>query len=337
MPDQKRNIFTFNFLWKDNPRNILPGETMRKDIPIGNWFQYNAAMLDLWKLSHLDTRFYRHVGQFPGWRIAFYILGFYILLGVALTTLFAVRTWPEWKNNVQLTWEATQQQWPENTSVQVQDNRLSLKEMNTSLEASDSASAAATIQKIEINLPKEVIKNSRLPNLLVVFEPQASEQQVQQYPSWFVASQDSLWVKTATGALDSFPWGEVSPNANWTLNKTVLQEQQPNFNEILNYAMYPLLLFTFLWYSLARLIMRCLSLLLMSWLAQPVLGMFGWQIDYAKTYRVGLFLLPVAEELAFLLRLLYPQNQYFSFWFIWAIALLIIGWTNRRMMLLSKQ
>ncbi len=287
-------------------------------------------MLDLWKFSHLDTRFYRHVGQFASRQITVYIVSFYLLLSVGLTTLFAFRTWPVLIQKVQLTWESLYQQWPDNTIVRLENNQLHLeKQSENALIVSE--------EKIEIFWPKEVIDNTRLPQLFFVIDPLAQHEQAAQYPSWLIATPDLFFVKTSTGELNSIPWNELFPDQEIAISKESIREQQLQFMNNQRTALFSFLPLSFIWFSFARLLTRLLVLLLMTWFAQPVLSMFGWIIDYRKTYRVGLFLLPLSEEVSFLLKLLYPQNQNFSFWLIWTFALLTIGWTNRRLMMMAKK
>jgi len=326
-------------------------------------------MLDIWKLSHVDTRFYRHLGQYSGWRIFVYLLTFYVFFSLARTTLFAMRTLPQWQTDVQLTWEALRDQWPSEAEVRLTNNQLTLSGRD----------------QVEIAFPESVAKNYTFPKYLLVINPigpadendltdeanltdeagpvdeiiapadendessenLGSEELVPsdateagivkqthdpQIPTLFWLGTNSVWVKRATGDFQPFSLTEIAPiqTSEVVINQSVLQTSDEQVKSGLRQAAWSLLPGAFLWYWLFRLAGRILILTIMTWLAQPILWIFGWFMSYRQAFRMGLFLLPIAEEVTFLLTALYPQGSLFSYWLIWLLALLVIGWTNRR-------
>jgi hypothetical protein len=310
-------------------------------------------MLDIWKLSHVDTLFYRRLGQYSGWRIFLYLLTFYLFFSVACTTLFAVRTLPKWQTDAQLTWSALRDQWPEEAEVHLTDNQLTLRGRD----------------QVEIAFPESVAKHYTFPKYLLVINPtgpvgevgdnadnltsgnaESSESALlaepnatasarvaeqahdPQIPTLFWFDTSSVWVKRAAGDFQPFSFSEVSPiqSESVVINQSFLQSKDEEVKNNLSQAAWSLLPGAFLWYWLFRLAGRIFILTIMTWLAQPILWIFGWFMSYRQAFRMGLFILPIAEEVTLLLTILYPQSSLFSYWLVWLMALLVVGWTNRR-------
>lgn len=278
----------------------------------------------MWKLSHLDTRFYRQVNQIGGGRVFMYLLSFYLIWSLLRTAIFVQRTLPQWEAAGLQTWEAVRDQWPEEAQVQYTDGQLAL----------------AGRDELTLAFPENVARDYNLPRYLAVVQPQLSEEsdqrqdQLDALPSLLIFDSHSLWIKRATGNFESLPLSEVWTVNNFTLTRSVLVDNSSLVQGFLRETAVVLVPATFLWFWLIRLSLRLLLLVMMTWLAQPILWLFGWFSSYRTSFRVGLFLLPIAEELSLLLTLFYPDHTLFSFWFLWLSALIVVGWSNRRPMVI---
>jgi len=251
-------------------------------------------------------------------------LSFYFVFSLIQTSFFTWKTLPQWQNVWQQTWVSLREQWPAEAQAQLDNGTVTLQGSDT----------------VDIAFPEEIAKKYTLPQYFVVIDPQLDLQNqdvLKDTPALLLVTQHDLSVKSTAGTFESLALSDVFPQENFTIDSQVLQNSSATVQANIQNTTFSLLPLVFGWFWLGRLISHLVILVLVTWLVQPLLWLFGWFMKYRHAYRLGLFLLPIAEEISWLLARLYPSQHWASFWLVWFLAFLAVGWSNRRMIVVRTK
>lgn len=272
------------------------------------WFQ-------IWKDSHTDTRFFRRAQTFSGGFFTLYLLSIYLILSLLSTALFATRSLPQWVADSEELWWDLQKNWPEEVSVQLENNRLDINGAD----------------ELVLPLPQHLANRYNLPsNVLVASETLQTASQ-SATPAAVIATRDSLNIWNPDGSYRSEPW-ELFGFGTGSLQKSSFTEYEPQLREAQEMLQWTALLGFFFLNWIGLLLLRAIGLVLYAWIGQTVLRLSGNALSFGKSYKIGLFLLPIAEEILLAARLLYPHSSMLSYWLVWFVLLAAIGFTNRKML-----
>lgn len=294
-------------------------------------------ILQIWQKSHFDTRFYRVVSGISFWKITFYLLVVYSVLGIIAANLFYWRTWPRLENEIQKIKQEIATNWPADQTLKYDGTNLKI--IDNSIDNFDPGATATNSAAFYLPLPSNLVQEYSLPSNLAYFDlqwqPNLSE--LEASAAGTIATPSALLVITRqTVFLKQASWSNL---ANWypttyqelQLPAGTISAQTWERDLIINNSEVKTALSVGVGLIRGPLLLplRALFLLFFAWLFQPVTLIFGQKFKFLTIYRSGLFLLPLAEEAGLLLQLLYPNRATFSFWLIWILLMLVVTWANR--------
>lgn len=269
--------------------------------------------LQTWKESHADTRFFRRAPQYSGGFFALYLLSIYLVFSVINTALFATRTLPQWTSDSEELWWDLQKNWPENVSAELSEDTLQLE----------------GAEELTLPLPQHLANRYGLPSNFALLSESISSATQSATPAAIIAVGDGVGVWNPDGSYRQEPWS-ILELENLVLNKRTFTEQEPAFREAQRIFGWSALIAFFLLSWLGLLALRLISLIFYAWVGQTLLWLSGNRLRYGSTYKIGMFLLPIAEEIILAVKILYPHINVLSFWLIWFVLLTAIAFTNQR-------
>jgi hypothetical protein len=270
------------------------------------WFQ-------IWKDSHTDTQFFRRASLFSGGFFTFYLLSIYLILSLFSTAIFATRSLPQWGADSEELWWDLQKNWPENVSVQLENNRLDINGAD----------------ELILPIPQHLANRYNVPSNVLVASENLKIASQSATPAAIIATRETLNIWNPDGSYRSEPW-ELFDFGNGSLEKSSFTEFEPQFREAQEMLQWTSLLVFFFLNWIGVLFVRAVGLIFYSWIGQSLLRLFGSKVTFTRSYKIGLFLLPIAEEILLAARLLYPNSGFLSYWLVWFVLLAAIGLTNRK-------
>jgi len=268
--------------------------------------------LNTWILSHTDTRFFRRADQYKGGFFALYLLSIYLVLAAVSTALFAFRTLPTWTANSSELWWDLQKNWPENVELSLQNNQLQL-------EGAD---------ELLLPLPEHLANRYSVPSnfLLASTTLQAASQSAT--PAAFILTPTTINIWNPDGNYRQELWSNLQlEEMNW--EKESFSNNVEVFVQTKEFFSWAVIIGLFFWSWLGLLALRLLALVFYAWVGQSLLILSGNRLRFGHSYKIGLFLLPIAEEIVLLAKILYPSSNMLSFWLVWFLVLAAIAFTNR--------
>jgi len=276
---------------------------------------YNSCMLgwlNTWILSHTDTRFFRRADQYKPDFFAMYLLSIYLVLAAVSTTLFAFRTLPTWTNHSTELWLDLQKNWSENVELSLQDNRLQVE----------------GAEELVLPIPEHLANRYSVPSYFLLASNELQTASQSATPAAFIATTKAINIWNPDGSYrqelwSNFDFGSIS----W--NKNSFSSYESQFREVQEMVGWFSLITFFILNWLGLLALRVLGLVLYAWVGQSLLWLSGNRLPFGQTYKIGLFLLPIAEEILLFAKILYPTSAVLSFWLVWFLLLAAIAFTNR--------
>lgn len=268
--------------------------------------------LNTWILSHTDTSFFRRVDQYKAGFFAWYLLSIYLVLAVVSTALFAFRTLPTWTNDSTELWWDLQENWPENVELSLQDNKLQLE----------------GAEQLVLPLPEHLANRYSVPSNLLFASENLQTASQSATPAAFIVTTDTLNIWNPDGSYRPELWSNFNfENFSWSTDR--FTESETEFRAIQEMLGWFSIITFFLLNWLGLLALRVLALVFYAWVGQSLLWLSGNRLKFGNTFKIGLFLLPVAEEILLAAKILYPTSNVLSFWLIWFLILTAIAFTNR--------
>jgi hypothetical protein len=271
---------------------------------------FGQKVLRTWWLSVTDIAFYRLAVHLSSRFVWSYVLVSYALLATLSTLFFAVRTLPQLEQQAFTTADKVVAQLPNNFAFRYQDYQLTASPSALTLNYPDNTEATPSEHLIALDTTVDAPAS---PTALLSFGRQ------------------QLKINT-NGTIQTFSYQEIFGVDTYSFTKsdwpTVRLQWQTEWKQ----ATPTLIMGFWLTSWLGVLALRLLFLIIYAWLGQSWLR-WHWRPapNYAETYRVGLLLLIVAEALARLIHMLYPDNNWIGLWIIWLILWLCVGYFTRHL------
>jgi hypothetical protein len=266
----------------------------------------------IWKKTHTDTRFFRSAYRFLPRFFVVYLLGAYFLLSLLNTGLFAVRTLPSLMADAGELWQDLHKNWPEDVTARLDNNELSLE-------------GAA---ELALPIPGHLAKRYNLPSHAALLSETLLEASRSATPAAVIGTRDTLAVWGPGGGYWSGPW-ELLEFDTVEIHKNTFAQQEAAFETTLQTLGWTLIITTFALNWLGLLLLRVIVLIFYAWIGQALLWISGSKVSFGDTYKIGLFLFPIVEEILFGVKLLSPDIPMFDFWMVWLVLLAAVGFTNR--------
>lgn len=278
----------------------------------------------IWWQSFTDLRIYRALVHLPVWFGLLYTWITYALLALGATLIFQFRTLPVWTQTAISTWEELRDNWPQELTLQYEDQQLSFAGISEPLVVS-----YPSAWKVPNTFPQQFLYIS--PSLETTPSPFSDLDQA----VLFGITPNQLVIQpTKQGEVseaNATVWSDLIGQENFTVQKSDLvthnESMQQGIRRAIQLLVVPYFLVAWLGLWLARLIFLALYALF----AQTLFWMFGTKIKYTAMFRLGLFTLPVVELVPLFWRALYGSVFWpGSYWWIWLAFTAFLAWYNRR-------
>lgn len=269
-----------------------------------------APFTILWQL-HTNVYFYKFIVNASRRTLVILITTYYAIFALLSTFSFLLRTAPQWQEKGFSAWQELKAAWPENTELSYRDGTLEV----------------TPEQVYQLTYPQALPRPEGFPAHLGTIDT-SLEQPKEKNDTLFFLTSKNLTI-SQDGTTRTTPLSELFPSESLTLNRENLDAQDENIHTFLALSLQLLAPLVFLSALSLLPLLRVLLLIPFAWMSQSLLHLTGNHLNYHRSFKLGIALLPVAETTQFLLAHLYPQMNIHAFWWIWLLLLCCVSLMNR--------